>query len=247
MRLLFRTILLGASAVLLAQAPVTDRFLEAGMPAPSREWYAADYVEAVTVLKAGRTGLAVYGDPAGARVFKRLTARANLATYLDSRVAIGARVSQFQVLMQTLPQILSLYATGTNPETAARHRELAALFGFLLYTSEAGVKLVAELLPQIPRDGDYAARMEGLKTFNKGLTLVFQGTVQTVDDRRVYTDADIAYLLQAMEETLPTLRQVFPADYRTELRVKLGRLKTRCKDPLDKARIERMLAAVAQP
>lgn len=244
-----RTVLLASTILLSVQlAPVQaqpDPFLAAGIPAVSRSWSGPDYQRAAEILGSGKVPLPRLSDPQGAALLGRMTSLENLALERDPKLSLQSRLEDFVPLQQGASSLLKQYLAagargGFRPETA----RLAA---FLVRSSALGLELVTEMIPTVPRDDHYAARMAGAKQMNDGMTSVFVGCEQMLAPSNHFAPEDLSILLEAMAETLPRVKKTFAADFSVELRRKLEADRPRFKAPEDARRIDAMIAALGTP
>lgn len=229
---------LGAPAA--AQAPA-NRYLEAGIPAASREWNGADYARAVRILGEGKIALPRLADPQGAALLRRITSTENFAFHHSKDLPLQARMEDYLKMYQGTTSLLKLYYAEPAIGGVAPHQELAALVAFLLHGSALGVELTDEFLPTIQKDDQYETRMAGLKQMNSGLTSVFVGAEQMLADLQVLSADDRSVILAAMESTLPRIKKAFPEDVRVELRKKLEEDKARFSGQEDLQRLGAMI------
>ena len=109
------------------------------------------------------------------------------------------------------------------------------------FCAAAGTKLVDEFMPTVPRDDKYPVRVNGLKQMNAGLTEIFAGAVTSLSETSFYTPEDLSLMLDAMAETLPSMKKSFAPDYRIELRKKLEADRATFSRPQDARDIQQML------
>ncbi|MFL6232504.1 MAG: hypothetical protein ACJ76N_05165 [Thermoanaerobaculia bacterium] len=228
---------LGAPA---AQAQ-SNRYLEAGLPAVSRDWSGPDYERAVQILSSGKIALPRFADPQGAALLRRMTSTENFALHHNKSVPLQARMEDYLKLYQGAASLLKLYYAEPAIGGGAPHQELAAFLAFLLHGSALGIELTDEFLPTIPKDDRYETRMAGLKQMSSGVTQVFQGAEETLAERQLLSADDLSVILRAMESTLPRIKKAFPADVRVELRKKLEEDKARFTGQEDLQRLDAMI------
>lgn len=222
------------------QAQDLTPYLQAGLPATSRDWTGADVRDAARVLASGKVRLPMYADPAGAQVLARLVSRRQLDMYRNPSIPVGSRFQDFMLLMEGTQSILMLYVPRTGTEQT--HSELASLMVGMLHHAVVGRELADEILASVPRDDHYPTRLAGLERLKRGLTQIFAGMMQSVGERNFYSDADVSLMLQGMADTLPGLKGSFTPDYLLELRSKLQGLRASLPSTTDRDNIDRMLA-----
>lgn len=242
---LFVPVILALALVVPAARAQSGRYLEAGVPAPSREWNGADYERAVQILGDGKVPLPRFADPQGAALLRRFTSTENFGLHHDKSLSLQARMEDYLKMYQATASLLKLYYAAPAVDGTAPHQELAALVAFLLQGAALGGELADELLPTIPKDDQYETRMAGLKQMNAGFTTVFMGAEQTLGDSRTLSAEDRSVILRAMESTLPRLKKAFPDDVRVELRKKLEEDKARFSGPEDLQRLGAMIHEIA--
>ena len=195
-------------------------FVEAGIPALSRDWSGDDYAQVAQVLAAGRLPLPRLTDEQGRLFLQRLTSKENLSFYRNHSLPIQQRMEGFFKLMGGANAIAKQYMAAANKGLDV-HREIAQQLAFLLRATAVTVQLIDEFLPTVPKDEKYPVRMAGLKQTYSGLTTAFVGAETSLSETRFYSPDDLTALLDAMSETLPTVKKVFSPDYKRELRKKL--------------------------
>jgi hypothetical protein len=215
-------------------------FLAAGIPAPSREWHGSAYEQAAQILASGSVALPRLSDAQGAALLQRITSTANFSYHRIRDVPIQARIEDYVRLLQGTNSILKLYYEAAI-EGQDFYTEMATLMAFLLHVSALGVELADELIPTIPQDDTYAARMEGLRRMNSGLTSVFVGAETTLTESHIYSPEDLSIVLDAMARTLPRIKKAFPPDYRIALRQKLQADKMKFTAPADIRNFDEMI------
>lgn len=218
-----RTLLLfGLAAWMPARGLVaqTNTLAEAGFPAASRAWAGDDYARVAELLADGKTPLPRLADEEGQAFIRRMTSTENLAFYRNRSLPIGQRLVGFIALLDGVSTVTKRYLAAAG-QGADVHRELTAESIFLLRAAAVGVDLMEEFFPTVPRDDQYAARVQGVEQFKSGLTAMFVGAEASLSEQGFYSSEDRSGLLAAMAETLPTVGKIFAADYKVELRRKL--------------------------
>lgn len=223
-----------------SSAATTNAFVEAGIPASSREWLGSDYTLAAKILSAGKVALPRFSEAQGNVLLRRLTSTENFPFYRNSKLPIESRISDFANLLDGANLILLLYVKAANKGEDV-HKEAAHMMAFLLHTGALGTELIDQFMPTIPRDDKYSIRMDGLKKMRTGMTGLFVGAENSLSERTYYSSDDLSVLLQAMVRTLPRIKTAFSADYRAELRKKLESHKSRFKSRDDLGRLDKML------
>lgn len=237
-RTLLAIAILLATLLAVAAMAETNPFLEAGIPAATRQWSGPDYARALEILTAGKVPLPRFDDPQGAALLRRMTSTDNLSLQRDKSVPLTGRLQDFLQVQQGAGNLLSLYLVAKEGDYRP---ELAHTAAFLLHASAQGVDLVEEMVPMLPKDEQYATRMEGRKKMDEGMTSIFVGAEQMLAEQNGFSADDLSVLLDAMADTLPRLKKCFPPDARIELRKKLEADKARFKKDEDARRIDRMI------
>ena len=224
-----------------AQSTKSDKYVEAGIPAASREWVGLDYARAYETFASGRVSLPRFSEPEGARLLQRMTSIANFSFHRNRSIPFQARIEDYFKLMQGANSVVKLYyATAVN-KNEKLNMEVARLLAFMLEVAALGSELVDEMIPTMPRDDKYATRMDALKRWYSDLTTVFVGAEVSLSERHYFSADDLSAILDAMATTLPRLKKAFAQDYRVELRKKLEADRTRFNDREDTAKIDRMI------
>ncbi|HEV7504649.1 MAG TPA: hypothetical protein VGS07_07045 [Thermoanaerobaculia bacterium] len=230
--------LLLAAHLSTAAVAETDPFLEAGIPAATRPWSGPDYERTVEILTAGKVPLPKFSNPQGAALLRRMTSLDNLSLERDPNLPLSTRMPDFLQLEQAVGKLITLYGDANEGDYRS---ELAHITAFVLHSSALGVDLVEEFMPTLVRDETYAARMEGLKKMNEGMTTIFVSAEQMLAEENSFSEDDLSVLLDAMATTLPRLKQGFPPEVGIELRKKLVADKARFKKDEDARRLDRMI------
>ncbi|MCL2012065.1 MAG: hypothetical protein FWG75_04675 [Cystobacterineae bacterium] len=204
-----------------AQNPKPSPYVEAGIPAPSRQWTGADFAQTFQILSSGSIALPRYSDRHGATLLRRMTAIENFSFYKSQSLPIQLRMQDYSVLMQSVSSLMKLYVAHSLKETASANPEMVSLMAFTLRACVVGLELTDEFLPTIPKDDKYATRMEGLKKMNSGITIVFVSAEASLSETNSFSSKDRALILETMAATLPTLKRAFAPDYKLELQQKL--------------------------
>jgi hypothetical protein len=204
-------------------------------------WSGADYQRAAEVLSSGKIPLPTLADAEGRAFFKRFTSTENLNFAFDTNLPIAVRLDDFSGSLTTgVKTILMQYLTAANKGVNV-HTETALILSFMLRLGAAGIVLVEEFVPTIPKDDKYDVRLGGLKRMNSGLTTVFLGAETSLGETSFYSHEDLSQILQTMVEVLPTFLKVFPGGYRVELRKKLEERGKAFPGEKDAANLQKML------
>ena len=239
--LITTVILFSLQLTVFAQATKSDKYVEAGMPAASREWSGLDYARAYETIASGRVSLPRFSETQGARVLERMTSIENFSFHRNRGIPLQTRMEDYLRLMKGANSVLKLYYATSVNKNEKLYTEMARLLAFMLHVSALGVELVDEWIPTIPRDDKYATRLAALRRLNSDLMTVFVGAEISISERDHYSPDDLSVILDAMAITLPRLKKAFAQDYRLELRKKLEFDRTTFKDREDISRIDRMI------
>src|SRR5215510_7205408 len=107
--LLATFILFSAQPTVVAQATKGDKYVEAGIPAASREWRGSDYASAYQTLASGRVPLPLFSENEGARLLQRMTSTENLSFHRNRTIPIQTRLKDFMTLIKGANSVLKLY------------------------------------------------------------------------------------------------------------------------------------------
>ena len=235
------------TAFLISFQPITavggeaNIFLEAGIPAVSREWRGPDYTLTLNILSSGKIPLPRLRDKQGTALIERITSRENFSFYRNKNLPIKSRFGDYGQLQSSANSILGLYSRAAINKGENLHEELTYLLAFMLHTTALGIELINEYVPTIPKDAKYETRMNGLKDIYSGATTQFVAAETSLSELSYFSRSDLSLILGAMTDTLPRIKQAFPQDYHTELRIRLIKHKAHFKKELDLKNIESML------
>ncbi len=190
------------------------------LPAVSREWHGSDYKTVATAISKGKISLPKLSDQNTAAIFRKFVSSENLAPLQNKILSTEYRINEITLIISSAAALLKPYLEVANHGEKV-NSEVALLMAFMLRATTVQVALVNEFLPKIPHDATYATRMEGLAMIRHGATNAFLGLVTSLSERPFYSDNDISLMLQAMADTLPSLKTMFAQDVREELRNKL--------------------------
>jgi hypothetical protein len=238
-RYLFLMILFAAMPV-CAQETKPSIFLDAGIPATSREWTGKDYARAKEILASGVTPLPYLSDKDGARLFERMTALENFSFHRNRTVPLQMRLEDYFHLLNNANSIMKMYFF-KSPGGRKEHAELARLLGFMVQAVAEGVVLADEFLPTVAKDEKYETRMAGMRQMRSGLTTVLVGAELSLTEDNGFTSEDRSILLNAMAAALPKLKASLTPDYIVELRKKLQAHRVKFTGAADRASIDSMV------
>jgi len=224
-----------------AQEEKTNSFLEAGIPAASREWLGSDYALTFQILSSGKVALPRFSEKDGAALLRRITSTENFSLQKNQTIPLQVRLGDYTNLLQGAGSLFKLYYSTSIEKKQNLNTELSNLLAFMLHVSAQGIDLVEEFIPNIPKDDSYAARMEGVRKMYSGLTTVFVGAEVMLTEKNGLSSSDRSAVLDAMAITLPRNKKAFPQDYRIELRKKLEADRKYFSSPEDIQKIDTML------
>lgn len=218
-------------------------YLQAGVPATSREWRAADYKTLATLVVEKKVPLPSLKDEEGANVLNRFCSVENLAYGRNHTLPLAARM---QDAMEMQPALTTLAKCYVNEATkgAKVNDETALLMGFLLDLASLQIELVDEFVPTIKHDSQYELRMKGLEKMRGGLALVFLGAYSAVAEDPLFSDKNRSDILLGVARNTARFTTILKADVKTEMVLKFQKLKEKTKDPKDQVSIDEILTAL---
>lgn len=217
-KILFFILLFTSACAQKSQHSPVNPFLKGGVPATDRAWTGVDYKITYELILSKKVPLPRLNDPNGYNVLKRITDVSYFEVLKNKNINLNMRMQDFLTTFQSVNFILKFYIS--DPQKVETHRpELAIIMSYMIRISAVGVDLINEFLPTIPRDKKYSYRMQGLKKMYSGLTRMFVGAEMSLNE--TYSKKDLSLILLAMRDSLPTLKNTFSDDYKTELKIKL--------------------------
>lgn len=238
---------LALTAFLLAAATATpvhaggpvNRYVEAGVPATTRTWDAADYARTLGILKKS-AGLPFYKDPDGRALLDRITSRDNLAPLRDTRQPLAGRLDLASDILDRSGDILQLYVDEMEKKGRGQS-EFANLTAFILRGTQEIVLLLGEVRTSQPGSTDAEDARKGLNTMKKDLVTLARSTELTLRTGKNLTPQDRQTLLAAMSDTLPAFAYAFDPEFRTELRTRLQADKRQFRGKEETERLDSMI------
>jgi len=221
--LLVFTLLVSQNTLITADE---NPFIEGGVPASTREWHGKDYIDTFNAIVSGKAPLPKIKDKYGKQIIERLTNPENFALNRNKNLPIHLRINDSTQIQQGLNAIIKLYVQQSRQGKDV-HAEMAKLLAFSLRVAALEIELINEFVPTLPKDETYEYRMQALKDTYGGITTIFAGVEGCLDETNFYSKEDLTTILEAMNATLPKLKQAFSPEYHQELRVKF---KKRLKD-----------------
>jgi hypothetical protein len=219
----------------------SDPYALDNLTALSREWNGTDYKVIAAAIDAKTIPLPRYSHESGAKILKRMTATENLAFVQDKELPIDNRYQEILTIAPATQSILQAYTAAADRGEKV-NAELAALMAFCLHLSAAFSTLADELLPTIPQDDRYAVRMGGLLQTRYGIAKMFLGAAISLSETHFYSGDDVSLILAAMADTLPTVKNSFTPDFRSEIRKKLEEYRNGMTKSNDIRNLDRMIA-----
>lgn len=217
-------------------ATVSD-YVKAGCPPPDRVWSGADYVKFGELLKSGKIELPMLNDESKP-IILALVNREGLACYLNKDVPLRDRLNECLKVYLALPPVLQKYADRYQAK-ADCSREMASVIAFVIYTSTSLVNLMQEMLPTVPKDENYGARMEGIKRMKGGIRTILLSAADSL--AATFAEEDILIILEAMNENLPAQGEFVGPAFVQELRAKVTRYLEKEKSDKVEAALQRLV------
>ncbi len=223
------------SATSLA-APVSD-YVKAGCPPPDRAWSDADYVKFGELLKTGKIELPMLNDESKP-IFLALVNREGLARYLNKDVPLRDRLNECLKGYMALLPVLKQYGERYDAK-ADCSREAAGVIALVIYSTTSLVNLMEELLPTIPKDDNYEARMAGIQQMKGGIRTILLSAADSLAS--TFAEEDVLTILEAMNENLPAQGEFVGPAFVQELRAKVAGFLGKEKSAKIKAAVQRLL------
>jgi len=123
--------------------------------------------------------------------------------------------------MRSTSLIINAYIKTSTDKNINLNPEMIDIFYFSLHAAASALDLMDEMIPSIPKDSNYAARMEGVKITYRGITTMIVGAESMLRDKARLTLPERTKVLDAMATTIPRLKDAFTPGYRIELRKRL--------------------------
>lgn len=226
----------------------SNRFADAGYPPIDRPWIAADYLTASKIINGSGADLLRMADLDAAPYLKHLLSPANLARFRDQSVPLLTRHEESLVMISAFSHFYKRYERiGTQlVEGISFHREIAAIRVFMLRLQVECLKLMAEVLPSLPRDSRLTIRMENMRKITEGAAVYFRVCVDSLVATHYFTEEDYTLMFQAMQECLPTLKRVFPPSTLAELKGSLEQVRLLFKTNAQLTAIDAMVAELSK-
>lgn len=238
-------LLLALSFAVCAPLLAANRFVEAGAPAPDREWVARDYVDFAALIKAtDHDKLPLLADREGREIIERATNPENLGLIRNKELPSLLRLQSAIEFSQGLNAVLMTYVSAANQGRKV-NRELALLLCMTLRHAAAMLDVVDEFMAGLTADDPLKEqRAEGMRQIRSGLTTVLGGAETSLSERKFYAAGDFSLMLAAMAETLPRFITLLSPNALVEFRRKLEKHQTVFKDSTDARHLAEMIAVL---
>lgn len=212
-------LLLGLISPLSMAWAAEESALPADLPALSRQWHGTDYEVVVGKIARGEMPLPRLSSPESAELFARLVSEDNLDLQKNKSLPVTARMSDFTTMAGAHGQLLMLYLREKPQDVSG---ELAALMSYMLRVSASGADMMSELLPVIPRDEQFDARMQALDKFKSGMADVLVGSELAAADP-IMSASQKSQLFDAMARSIDAVKPYLAPDVKRELLGKLSK------------------------
>jgi hypothetical protein len=193
-----------------------DSYIDAGFPAHDRAWTDADYTKAAALLQEKKLPLPSLKNEESSPFFWRMVNSLNFDRLQDKHIPVQTRFQTYQAFEKALITIFNTYHTEAENGTALI-TELDHLVATSLYLTRHAVLIVEELIPQIPKNGGYAKRMDALKKIRTNIAAQFSGVEESLDEKHASTDRSYVVLLTATNDSLREAKRALTAEARADL------------------------------
>jgi hypothetical protein len=214
----------------------------ATLPPLDRVWTGQDYLAAARVINSADATLPTFADAQGRAFLQREMAPENLVWGKTKGQTAEQDAEDFLKILSGSALIYQHYMTAGSKEIKL-HSEIAAQAAFQLRVAQAGIRFMEAYLAAQPKDEKYATRVRGMQQAYKGMNEIFNAAESMLNEKEFFfSDADMTQILQAMAETLPTIKKAFPPGHGAELRKKLIGRKAEFTGEKDTASLQKMIA-----
>ncbi|HEY1110648.1 MAG TPA: hypothetical protein VGE76_18500 [Opitutaceae bacterium] len=239
--------LLGIVLALVVSAQAQNSYVEAGAPAPDRAWSGTDYQAFAKLLTSGAVKLPTLDDPDGREIFTRLTNPENLEIYRSQHLSALLRLQGLSQAMLGCKDIVLAYAEAANKGRKVS-RESAASMAILVRVTSLSFAPADEVVASVPADAPNRAQGEaGVAQMKKGFVEMLAGAEISLGERNFYSEADLAVLVAALAESVPSFVSNLSTNQRVELRNKFRKRKTEFKGKTTLAHFDTLIAALSAP
>ncbi len=224
----------------------TAKLMEAGVPAPDRDWMPDDYRRLAIALRAivneNPRKLPRFDSENSGAIMRRLVDAGNFRVLHDRKFPLNVRLPQALVLLPAISDLAMIYA-----EASARgesfDRELVEVMAFMAGTGVEVWTLVDEMLSTLTPE-ERAGRASALGTIRSGSAHIVQGALGTFTEVGTYRPAELVRFATLLEPYLPLLIRRLTPDSITEAVVRLRTLASEAQDPALAAALKELLSAV---
>jgi hypothetical protein len=216
-------------------------------PPTDRPWAAADYAALAEAVSSGKAPLPTLADPATRPVFERLVSEHDVGMDMEARHQ-GTAEARLQEIVQTMAAfqpLLTAYLTAAQNGKPVE-RELAKLISTAVFHAASADQVADEILPTLPHDAAYQARMNGLEQMRNGTRTILLGVAGALGEPGSFSKASQLEMIAAVKSRLPAFQSAITDAFRTELAAKLGESAGKNTDPEVKAALLDLQKAVAQ-
>lgn len=165
-----------------------EAYVQAGIPAPDRQWSGKDYQVAAAILRQISTPnfsrLPRVDSPASGQLFSRSVAPGNLDILRSSTLPLDARLSSFQELHKGFMPIMLLYVNTMITKRQSFDAEVVQLSLFMLDYTDVSISLVEEFLSTLPVDDErHDPNHPGKQKIREGLATSIDGALDILDGK----------------------------------------------------------------
>ena len=93
-----------------------------------------------------------------------------------------------------------------------------------LAVASTGIELINEFQAAIPKDQNYASRMDSLAKTKNGLITMLEGAITALSERTFYSDASIEKMVRGIREYYPAFNSALSETARSEYRARIEKL-----------------------
>jgi hypothetical protein len=216
----------------IAQDHTSSPYVQGGIPSTSHLWTSDDYAKAARILASKAVRLPRYSNADGAELLDRVTAPENLLVYRNRSLPAAKRFAEYVEFLGSLCSIDELYVKA-DFSTKSQKPEVASLLAYTVRAVATGLNLFDELAATAPNAANHKAVVDAVDEMRSAVMTVFDETLAGLLEGEV-TGEDRLQVLNALAETLPTMKRAFSADYKKALRSKLEADRGRSEDAEDR-------------
>ena len=227
-----------------------ERYVDLGVPSPTRSWTAVDIEVAVKALQSidgGKATLPRRRSPKSGRLFARMVDVDNLGLALNRNLPAPQRMSEVLQHSDNLRPLLTLYY-----DPATQTQEFGAEFlDVMLYSMRVAevAMIVAEefratLTDKARRD---PVRIQGLKQTKDGFATLIVANLTILDEVRQYSTADLRRYARELADRLPAVWPLLDPTTHREFNLRLDRIGKSHPDGEVREAVRALLKAVDRP